>query len=473
MQRQYAALAALLCVSVADARQDRLSCGTHDLRAREEFHLHRESDKTRLKRTKRLGVAAVAGERQIGGVSVRPDIGNIAILDDSDGVVARRNPFNLNQRTLKFIPVGAGAGKYRYELAEESYDATAAANGTVVSGIGDDDSREISLPFAFPFYGNTWTSVHLNSDGNLSFGEGDAAVTDRSLGRFTSGVPRIAGLFRDLDPTRARTGITTGRAGNAFVVSWVQVPEYRDAGTGPLQTFQIRLYPDGRVEIAYSDATTLETVVGIGPGRLTGAAAVVSFLNTPSVEYTSTIAERFAGTEQIDIFSAAQKFYLNHEDTYDYLVFYNNLGIDSDDGAVAYEVTVRNNRSGFGDERVDIGAETGSKRRLQALMNMGPLSQYPKDPDAKVPARFSVGDTPITTLSHEAGHLFLAFASIRDGNDADARPMLGTQTAHWNFTFNSDASLMEGNRIQDNGRVLRLASSRSRPSRASHLSIST
>lgn len=29
--------------------------------------------------------------------------------------------------------------------------------------------------------------------------------------------------------------------------------------------------------------------------------------------------------------------------------------------------------------------------------------------------------------------------------------MLGSQTAHWNFTFNSDASLMEGNRIQDNG----------------------
>ena len=29
--------------------------------------------------------------------------------------------------------------------------------------------------------------------------------------------------------------------------------------------------------------------------------------------------------------------------------------------------------------------------------------------------------------------------------------MLGYQSAHWDFKFNSDASLMEGNRIQDNG----------------------
>jgi hypothetical protein len=119
---------------------------------------------------------------------------------------------------------------------------------------------------------------------------------------------------------------------------------------------------------------------------------------------------------------------------------------------VAYEVTVRNNRTGYGDTKIDIGAETGSRRRLQALLNMGPLNQYPKDADARVPARLSVGDTPVTTIAHEAGHLFLALASVRDENDSRARPMLGGQaSAHWNFAFNSEASLLEGNRIQDNG----------------------
>ncbi|MEJ7605430.1 MAG: hypothetical protein WKF37_04000 [Bryobacteraceae bacterium] len=132
-------------------------------------------------------------------------------------------------------------------------------------------------------------------------------------------------------------------------------------------------------------------------------------------------------------------------------MIYNTLGINADSGAVAYEVTVRNNREGYGDEKVDVGFESGSKRRLQGILNMGHLKQYPLDPNAKVPARLSAGDTPLTTIAHEAGHLFLAYASVRDENDPEARPMLGYQTAHWNFRFNSEASLLEGNRIVDNG----------------------
>src|SRR5690606_3276408 len=46
---------------------------------------------------------------------------------------------------------------------------------------------------------------------------------------------------------------------------------------------------------------------------------------------------------------------------------------------------------------------------------------------------------------------FLAFASIRNPNNPNARPMLDTSNAHWNFNFNSDASLLEGNRIVDHG----------------------
>ena len=160
------------------------------------------------------------------------------------------------------------------------------------------------------------------------------------------------------------------------------------------------------------------------------------------------MAERFSGTDSVDIFAAAQKFYRNHQDSYDYLVIYNTMG-SWRTSAVAYEVTVRNSRSGYGDAKTDVGAQAGSQKRLQAILNMGPLSQYPKDPNAKVSARLSVGDTPLTVVAHETGHLFLAYASVED--DGGNRPMLGYQSAHWNFLFNSEASLLEGNRIQDNG----------------------
>jgi uncharacterized protein (TIGR03437 family) len=132
-------------------------------------------------------------------------------------------------------------------------------------------------------------------------------------------------------------------------------------------------------------------------------------------------------------------------------VFFNSIGIPAGDSVVAFEITARNQRSGYGDRPIEAGADFGSRRRLQAVMNMGPLYQYPEDPNGRVPARGSTGDSVLSVLAHEAGHLFLAFASVRDPEDPDARPMLGRALAHWAFTFNSEASVMEGNRIVDGG----------------------
>jgi uncharacterized protein (TIGR03437 family) len=177
----------------------------------------------------------------------------------------------------------------------------------------------------------------------------------------------------------------------------------------------------------------------------------VSFVASSGQTFAAAVAERFTNREELDTVTAAQRFYETHEDAYDYLVFYNALGVTAGSGVVAFEVTVRNQRTGFGDTIVEAGAEYGSPRRLQAVLNMGQLTQYPVDPNGILPQRFTSRDTPITVLSHEAGHLFLAFASVRDPNNPTSRPMLGRQTAHWNFTFNSEASLLEGNRIEDKG----------------------
>ncbi|HUS07066.1 MAG TPA: hypothetical protein VMZ52_12240 [Bryobacteraceae bacterium] len=448
MNRPFTALAVLLSLSLGEARQQQLDCGSHGDKWKEELQLHRVAKKRGVKRLRRANAALAVGEREIGGMSVQPDAGDIAILDDSDGVVSRRNTFNLDGKTLRFLPV---SNKYRYELADGDYDAAAASSGSSLSGLGDDDSRDKALPFPFPFFGANYRSVFINSDGNLTFGTGDVGITDRSLGRMTAGAPRISPLFADLDPSQGGSSVRVLAEAGRFVVSWVQVPEFSDAGTGRPQTFQARLYPDGKIEFAYSGTMAKDTIVGIGPGGLQGSSSLVSFA-TPSPQlYSSTVAERFAGQEEVDIFTAAQKFYLTHEDSYDYLVIYNALGVSAASGAVAFESTLRNNRSGYGDEKVDVGNEAGSKRRLQAILNMGPLDQYPRDPNAPVPARITTKDTSLSVLGHEAGHLFLAYVSVRDPDNPDARPMLGRQGSHWAFNFNSEASLLEGNRIRDNG----------------------
>src|SRR5690606_13133150 len=131
-----------------------------------------------------------------------------------------RNPFNLNGRTLRFIP-SPDTRAYRYELGPGSYDESATASGTIVENLRDDDSREFQLSFGFRFFGVENRSFYLNSDGNITFGAGDAEITDRSLGRFLSGPPRIAALFRDLDPNRSGS-VRVQNEANRAVITWAQ-----------------------------------------------------------------------------------------------------------------------------------------------------------------------------------------------------------------------------------------------------------
>src|SRR5262249_17500161 len=151
--------------------------------------------------------------------------------------------------------------------------------GTPLAALDDDDTRAVTLPFAFPFFGATYTQVFVNSDGNLTFTAGDAASTDRSLGRMTAGPPRISPLFDDLDPALTPGGVRVFADKTRVVVSWVSVPEWEAAGIGPRQTFQVRFYPDGRVEFSYSGINATSAVVGIAPGNLLGSTSLVDFRN--------------------------------------------------------------------------------------------------------------------------------------------------------------------------------------------------
>jgi uncharacterized protein (TIGR03437 family) len=443
MRRAIGVLGACLAfLGPVEARQVRTICGTTREKWKEQLHLHRQAVRLRGAAPYRAPAAQIR--------TTARDIGNIAVLDDSDGVVAHLNEFNLDQSTLTFWPAAPNAARYRFGVGDGSYDAAAASSGARLEGLGDDDARQVPLPFAFPFFGASYQQVFVNSDGNLTFTAGDTASTERSLGRMTAGPPRISGLFRDLDPSMSDRGVTVFSSADRWVVSWVEVPEYRASGVGPLQTFQIRLFADGHMELAYAGIDTASALVGISPGRLQGSSSVVSFVSGSSQEFSATIAERFGRDNEVDVVTAAQKFYATHEDAYDYLVFFNSLGIPAMESAVSYEMTVRNRARGMGDEPIDVGAEFGSAGRLKSVLNLGPLSQFPDNPNQIVDVRVLSRDTPLTILAHEAGHLFLAYASVRDPQDPSARPMLGYQQAHWAFVFNSEASLLEGNRIRDN-----------------------
>ena len=426
------------------AHHDTGSCGTTSTTPAEVLFRHRQAERARAARLRPMAATALAP-------STNRDVGNVAVIENTDGVVDALNQFDLDNATLTFTAVAGGTPQYRYAYSGLGYDAGAATAGSLVAALGDDDARQFTLPFAFPFYGATYKQVFLDSDGNLTFTAAEFASTSRSLGRMTGGPPRIAPLFDDLDPSQPSGSVRFFADASHVVFSWVNVPEWEQYGLGAPQTFQVRLYADGSIQFSYSGVSPTSAVVGIAPGYAQPGTSVVSFRNDASAQYPASVAEPFGNTLEIDIVTVAQKFYQTHEDAYDYLVIYNNMEIAAMTGAVAYETTVRSSGTGYSVTPADYGPQYGSAARLRSVMNMGMLDNYPLDVNAVVPQRAAAQDTPLTVLGHESGHLFLAYASIPDPSDPTAKPMLGYGGVHWSFVFNSEASLDEGEQINDLG----------------------
>src|SRR5690349_18510671 len=140
----------LLCLAAAAvARHDSSVCGTNAETPNERLFLHRQA----LRARKGLRPRAVPT------ASRNRDIGNIAVIEDADGIVVRQNEFNLDGQMLRFTPSASG---YQYSVLEGGYDTSAAASGSPVVALDDDDSRPVALPFAFPFYGSSYREFHLN-----------------------------------------------------------------------------------------------------------------------------------------------------------------------------------------------------------------------------------------------------------------------------------------------------------------------
>ena len=54
-------------------------------------------------------------------------------------------------------------------------------------------------------------------------------------------------------------------------------------------------------------------------------------------------------------------------------------------------------------------------------------------------------------MGQEIGHRWLAFLDFRDHTGRVSQALLGRDAAHWSFFFDSDASVLEGNDIEDLG----------------------
>ena len=181
---------------------------------------------------------------------------------------------------------GSGTGTGRYVLSIESIE------GLLIS-MRDEDSYEHGLrQFEFPFQGQLWNRVQVNSNGFVSFGRAHIDFTE-SVPEFLIGAPRIAALWDDLNPG-VRSRITIDEQPDSLTVTWKDVPEYPDIGSN---TFSIRMFATGDVSIEYGTTNSNDGLAGIteGDGAHDPGATDLSRVRTRTLPAHGTTYELFFG----------------------------------------------------------------------------------------------------------------------------------------------------------------------------------
>ncbi len=146
-------------------------------------------------------------------------------------------------------PAGSFAGSVIDPWAEDSYDWIDISQDGINTGLTFDDQNNgpFNIGFPFTFYGNTYTSIRVCSNGWISF-------TDVSTTYFNQPIPStfapnnaIYGIWDDLFlPTGGQ--ILYRADPGQFIVSWLDVPHIDGQG---IFTFQIILDESGGIKINY------------------------------------------------------------------------------------------------------------------------------------------------------------------------------------------------------------------------------
>ncbi|MEW6363526.1 MAG: carboxypeptidase-like regulatory domain-containing protein [Acidobacteriota bacterium] len=375
------------------------------------------------------------------------DIGNVAVIEATkqSGILVDINPFDLKQRSVKFKRNKDGS--YAVQFVGAVFDETAGPK----LDLGDDDSEPVDIGFSFKFFSKTHTRAYVNSDGNVTFEQGDDESTDRNFTRFNALV-RIAPLFDDLNPQQGGE-VDLAKLADRVVITWNNVPEFSESTPLPANRFQVVLYKSGDIQFNWtSSMSPTRAIVGITPGMSSGGTPdVVDYAtDLPIASLKGAIGEIFSNTKAIDEFAVIRKFLASHGDSFDTVQIWTNSRevqiIPRGSGAFAYEMTLKNEVGGIGEEIYDFSSFVGSSGRFKSLVVMDYIHKYPSDPTKK----FLGESSTVSVMGEETGHLWLAKPRIME-NGVRTTNLLGRSLAHWSFYFDTDASCMEGNDIQDNG----------------------
>ena len=429
-------------------------CGFDPLGSEEHSFTHR-ANMRRLSRGENRGASLNALAAGLQAAEVRSD-GDIALIEDGGTIVIPPNKFDLKNRTILFTPEGGG---YRATGGDVEFSRDFGfklnyffgANGDLLAG-RDDGHREITLTGpAFSFYGVSYDTIFVGTNGYITFTGGDVAGRSSATSLATE-LPRMAALWADLDVSN-RGGIYYNRIDGRHIITWDAAPEFPFGGAN---TFQISLFDDGRFAFVYKKIKARASLVGISPGNFEAEALPVDFSHELEAAVTGPFCEVFSKQKRLDLPGLTRAFYEAYGDDFDTLYLWTDFDFDNGLG-VARAFNVRNDTQGIGLKLFDRGSVYGSPSRLATILAMGDIAQdWPSDPQAHM-----VGlNSAISIVCHEQGHRWLSYVRFNSPDHDVKDDLLGRDRSHWSFLVDTRttpegnfSSLMEGNawREESNG----------------------
>ena len=121
--------------------------------------------------------------------------------------------------------------------------------GTNISLADDGASGMINIGFDFPFYGDVYNQFQIGANGGISFSIDNLSYINSQLPSEDAPAKSILPFWDDLNPSSSGSIRYHGTAAR-LVVSWLAVPRY---STSDYETFQVIIYPDGKILYQYKE----------------------------------------------------------------------------------------------------------------------------------------------------------------------------------------------------------------------------
>jgi len=145
------------------------------------------------------------------------------------------------------------------ETSFESVSTSFFADSHTSSAEYDDAiDEDVAIGFDFPFNGNTYSTLNIDSNGHLAFVDISSEYTNNELPRDN----REQSIYPYWDDLNVAAGgsITYGTVGSGdskhFIIYWKDVPRYGDSNKK--YTFQVVLYINGDIRFRYDSSSSVD-----------------------------------------------------------------------------------------------------------------------------------------------------------------------------------------------------------------------